>query len=310
VTIDLHIHSDASDGTVSPIEILRMADRDRLAAVAITDHDTVEGVHRALAHGIPPSVGFLTGIEVSAAPPEGIPLGGSLHILGYGFRPDDPPLNRMLSTLREARRNRNPGIMAQLDRLGIGLTMDDLTERFRDDAQIGRPHIARLLVEHGVAASIDDAFDRYLGKGCPAFVDKYRIPCHRAIGIIRDAGGIAVLAHPGLLKLPETAHVQDIVEALVAQGLQGIEIEYPGHTPSQKERYRALARRHGLLETGGSDFHGEVKPEIRIGTGRGDLAVPYRCYEQILRHLGDGRDAPDAAVRCGGRFSFSAPHHP
>lgn len=286
-----------------------MAGRAGLGAIAITDHDTVEGVHRALAHGIPATLRFLTGIEISAAPPEGVSLGGSFHLLGYGFRPDDPALTRTLSVLQEARRSRNPRIIDQLNRLGIDVSAEELAAHFPSESLMGRPHIARLLVDRGIALSIDDAFDRYLGKGCPAFVDKFRIPCHQAIAMIRDAGGIAVLAHPGLLKLPGTVDTEEIVEVLVAQGLQGIEIEYPDHTPSQKERYRALARRHGLLVTGGSDFHGEVKPEIRLGTGRGNLAVDYRCYEAIVRHLSGGQGAADAAPRYDAPSS-SAPRHP
>ncbi len=283
MSIDLHIHSDASDGAYSPIQILEMACEARLEAIAITDHDTVDGVHRALACGIPEKIRFLTGIEISAAPPRGFPCGGSFHLLGYGFRPDDPELKRTLLVLQEARRNRNPRIIDRLNRMGIDLTVEELSAPCDAESQIGRPHIARRLVDRGFAASIDDAFDRYLGKGQPAFVDKHRIPCEEAIRMIREAGGVPVLAHPGLLKLPNAADIADIVGALAAQGLQGIEIEYPEHTVAQKEVYRELARRYDLLMTGGSDFHGEIKPEIRLGTGYGDLAVPFRFYEEIVR---------------------------
>ncbi len=253
-----------------------------LEAIAITDHDTVDGVHAALGHGIPPTLRFLTGIEISAAPPAGFPFGSSFHLLGYGFRADDPDLNRTLTVLQDARRNRYPRIIDRLNRLGIHLNVTDLAHRFRTESQIGRPHIARLLVERGHAASIDDAFDRYLGKGRPAFADKYRISCEEAIRMIRTAGGITVLAHPGLLTLPEGVEIAEIVASLVDQGLQGIETEYPDHRPDQREQYRDLARRHGLVMTGGSDFHGNVKPGVRMGTGSGDLSVPFRFYEAIL----------------------------
>lgn len=292
MNIDLHIHSDASDGSYSPVRILEMAQAARLGAVAITDHDTVDGMHSALAHGIPAGIRFLTGIEISAAPPEAFPLGGSFHLLGYGFRPDDPDLTRTLSVLQEARRNRNPRIIARLNELGIDLTVEDLKARFDADAQLGRPHIARLMVDRGVADSIDDAFDRYLGKGRPAFVDKYRIPCADAVAAIRAAGGVAVMAHPGLLSLPDGVGVPDIVEVLVGQGLGGIETEYPEHAPAQRKAYRDLAHRYGLLMTGGSDFHGSVKPEIRLGTGYGDLAVPFSYYEAMVRRLDRGPARP------------------
>ena len=290
--IDLHIHSDASDGACAPGRLLEMARDARLGAAAITDHDTVDGVRAALARGIPAPLRFLTGIEISAAPPEAFPLGGSFHLLGYGFRPDDPELNRTLAVLQEARRNRNPRIIARLNRLGIDLALDDLANRFNADAQLGRPHIAQLMVDRGAAVSIDDAFDRYLGKGRPAFVDKYRIPCADAIRMIQNAGGVAVLAHPGLLSLLKGIGVPDIVEALVGQGLQGIETEYPEHAPAQRKAYRDLARRYDLLMTGGSDFHGDVKPDIRIGTGGGDLAVPFHYYEKIVQRLDRGPSKP------------------
>jgi predicted metal-dependent phosphoesterase TrpH len=307
VNIDLHIHSDASDGTHTPPDILEMARQAGLAAISITDHDTVAGVQQALAHGIPKTIRFLTGIEISAAPPEGFSLGGSFHLLGYGFRPNDSDLNRTLTVLQEARRSRYPRIIDRLNEMGIRLSVEDVSHRFDAQSQIGRPHIARLLVDRGVADSIDDAFDRFLGKGQPAFVDKRRIPCREAIVMIRNAGGVAALAHPSLLTLPETVDIADVVGELASQGLQGIEVEYPGHAPAQKNAYRALARRHGLLMTGGSDFHGNVKPEIRMGTGRGDLAVPFRFYEEIVRRI---RRRPPEPPPCAAGERSAPCRHP
>nr|MCU0585693.1 PHP domain-containing protein [Desulfobacterales bacterium] len=168
--IDLHIHSTASDGTFTPTEILAMAVRAGLGAIAITDHDSIAGSREALLEGVPPGLGFLTGVEISAEPPPSYPGSGSIHILGYAIRLDDPELNRALEKLQEARKNRNPEIIRNLKRLGIPISLEEVV-REAGEGQPGRPHIAALLVKKGVVGSIDEAFDRYLGNGKPGYVD-------------------------------------------------------------------------------------------------------------------------------------------
>ena len=282
--IDLHIHSSASDGSLTPAEILDMALSLNLGAIAITDHDTVEGSRNALAIGIPSSLKFLSGVEISAGPPPEYPIHGSLHILGYGFEPDDPDLNRLLEKLQVARNERNPRIIQKLNDLGIALSLDDV-RREAKDSQLGRPHIATGLVKKGVVSSYEEAFVRYLGNGKPAYVDKYRVPCQEAIHAIRSAGGLAVLAHPGLIRELDPPSLELLVTALVPMGLGGIEVFYPQHHASTTAQLANLARQTGLLQTGGSDFHGNINPDVRMGTGRGNLNVPYSIYENIVASL-------------------------
>jgi predicted metal-dependent phosphoesterase TrpH len=282
LNIDLHIHSDASDGTLSPAEILLMAHNLRLGAIAITDHDTIAGSKEAISAGIPPGLQFLTGIEISALPPPDYPCSGSFHILGYGIRTDDPVLNQNLELLQNARRDRNPRIIERLNRLGIQISLDELSETF-GNGQLGRPHIARLMIQKGIVKSVDEAFDTYLSKGKPAYADKYRVQCARAIEIIRGAGGTAVLAHPVLLKPLNDKPLEYLIRLLRDMGLEGIEVYYPEHSQNHTARYREIADRYDLLMTGGTDFHGAIKPEIKMGSGRGDFCVPYLLYEKLIR---------------------------
>jgi 3',5'-nucleoside bisphosphate phosphatase len=278
--IDLHLHSTASDGTFPAVEIIKSAMEAGLSAIAITDHDTLSGVKEALAAGIPPSLKFLTGVEISSDPPASFQLSDSMHLLGYGIRVDDPALNFELLTLQKARANRNPKIVEILNQLGLTVSYETLMTSC--EGQLSRPHIARHLVERGYAASIDDAFDRYLGKGKPAYVEKYRLDWKRAIEVIRGAGGVAVLAHPYLLNFVGEDRLEEMIITLKSAGLGGIEVYYSEHTPEQTERYKSLAMRHGLKMTGGSDFHGGINPNIRMGVGNGDLFIPYSLYEDLI----------------------------
>jgi 3',5'-nucleoside bisphosphate phosphatase len=279
--IDLHIHSNASDGTFSPAEIVHQAQVLRLEAIAITDHDTIDGAKASLEMASRSSVKILTGIEISAESPPFYRCPGSFHILGYGIHLDDPSLNRTLAVLQEARKNRNPRIIERLQDMGLAITLQEVTASV-GDAQIGRPHFARVMLQKGFVASIDEAFDRYIGTRGPAYVDKYRIPCEDAIRLIRGAGGIPVLAHPGLLK-PETDVPFDRMIAMLKEmGIEGIEVYYPEHSASQTRSFGDIARRYDLILTGGTDFHGAIKPDIPMG-GREGFRVPFIVYEQLIR---------------------------
>lgn len=282
--IDLHIHSSASDGTLTPAQILDLAQAQHLGAIAITDHDTIDGAKEALQVGIPSSLHFLTGVELSAAPPPFVRCSGSFHILGYGLRLDDDELNQTLLVLQHARENRNPAIIDRLGRLGFGMTLAEVVGMV-GQSQIGRPHIARVMLKKGYVHSIDEAFDRYLGTGKPAYVDKYRISCQRALDIIRGAGGIPILAHPYLLSVKDPAEVEKLVVALKKIGLEGIEALYPEHPPQATAYYKELADRHHLIITGGTDFHGSLKPEIQLGIGTGDFRVPFALFERLNDRL-------------------------
>jgi predicted metal-dependent phosphoesterase TrpH len=283
VSIDLHIHTTASDGTLTPEQVISHAHQLKLKAIAITDHDTVAGSKEALRIGVPPSLGFLTGVEISSTPPPFYPGSGSFHLLGYSIRLGDPNLNRTLERLQQARKNRNPAIINRLNKLGIPITLDEVRKE-AGEGQLGRPHIAQLMVKKRVVASIDEAFDQFLGTGKPAYVDKQRVECFKAIEIILDAGGIPVLAHPGLLDCKTENQIDELIGNLKKAGIQGVEVYYSGHTPDQTRLYAALAQRHDLLMTGGSDFHGAIQPEIEMGSGQGDLIVPYELFEKLIQH--------------------------
>ena len=282
-SIDLHIHTTASDGTFTPEQVISHAHQLKLKAIAITDHDTVAGSKEALRNGIPPSLGFLTGVEISSTPPPFYPASGSFHLLGYSIRLDDPKLNQTLEKLQQARKNRNPAIITRLNELGISITLDEVRKE-AGEGQLGRPHIAQLMVKKRVVASIDAAFDQFLGTGKPAYVDKQRVECFKAIEIILAAGGVPVLAHPGLLDFKEENQLEELIGKLKQAGIQGVEVYYSGHTPDQTRLFAELAKRHDLLMTGGSDFHGAIQPDIEMGSGRGDLIVPFELFKKLIQH--------------------------
>ena len=282
--IDLHVHSTASDGTLTPSDILAMAVKLGLRAIAITDHDTLSGSAAAVAQGIPSRLHFLTGIEISAAVPPGFQQSSSVHILGYGFNLADQKLRALIEVAKSARENRNPKIIARLNALGMNLDFDELAP-IVGDSVAGRPHIAQLLVKKGLADSIDDAFDRLLGKNRPGYVEKYRVPMDTAIEAINNAGGIAVLAHPYLNDIHDAETFEAFLQSLIAMGLRGIEAIYPDHPEAVTAEYLRLAKKYGLLVTGGTDYHGEVTPGIQMGIGNGRFHVPYELYESLAEHL-------------------------
>ena len=278
--IDLHIHSTASDGTLSPAGILKLAQKLKLRAIAITDHDTIAGSKEAFNIGLPPDVKFLTGVEISASFPPSISHAGSFHILGYSIRLEDPQLNKTLDILQKARKNRNPKIVKRLNDLGFKFSLEDVASEI-GDGQLGRPHIARYMLKRGFVKSIDEAFRKYIAQGRPAYVDKFRVDCSKAIEIILDAGGIPVLAHPILLNFGKNETI-DLFALLKDMGLKGIEVYYPENPTDMTAFYIELTQRYGLLKTGGTDFHGSLKPDIQMGSGRGDFFVPYEIYEKLV----------------------------
>jgi predicted metal-dependent phosphoesterase TrpH len=279
--IDLHVHTTASDGTLSPTEMVRHAHARGLSAVAITDHDTVEGVAEALAAGAEAGIEVVPGIEISAEHHL-----GALHVLGYYMCHEDERFLERISVLQQARNNRNPRIIERLRELGISITLEQVQHE-AETGQVGRPHFAKVMVQQGYVRTVREAFDRYLKKGAPAYVDKYRFEPEEAIGCIRDAGGVAVLAHPAVIGRHGSAVLQELVASLKACGLQGIEVYYPEHSPRQQQVYQGFARQYSLIETGGSDFHGNQVNGTAIGTGRGSLHVP----DQLLQQLKDCRTA-------------------
>jgi len=283
VGVDLHIHTTASDGTFTPAQVVAHALKLNLKAIAITDHDTLAGSSEALNGGIPTELDFLTGVEISAASPPFYHQAGSFHLLGYGILLNDLKLNQTLASLQAARKNRNPAIVARLNQLGIAISLDEVREE-AGDVQLGRPHIAQTLVRKGVVSSMDEAFDHFLKTGKPAYVDKYRIECSGAIEAILGAGGIPVLAHPGLLEYESDDQLDELIGQLKLMGIRGIEVFYSEHTAAQMHLFTELARRHALLMTGGTDFHGSIHPDIKMGSGKDNLFIPYELYEQLIQH--------------------------
>ncbi len=273
--VDLHVHSTASDGSLTPAEIVELAERNHLAAVALTDHDTTDGLAGAAAASAGITVRFVSGIEVSARFTD-----GTLHILGLGFEANGRPVRRLAEQLLACRQERNPKMAAKLQSMGLDVTMDEWRAQAGGKV-VGRLHLAGLLQRKGYVRSVGEAFDRYIGVGAPGFVDKERLAPADAIAAIHDGGGLAVLAHPPQLHCANSAQLERVVRSLRRDGLDAIEVYHPDHSPPQTRAYLDLARKLGLLVSGGSDFHGAGKPDARLGIPR----VPLAAVEQLLAKL-------------------------
>jgi len=253
--IDFHTHTTASDGTLTPKEIITEAAKKNIEYFAISDHDTIDGV-KSLTK-TPESINFITGVEISAQFPH------TLHILGYGFDIKNEKLNATLEELQEYRKNRNRIILEKMEKAGFNITIDELTKEAGSDL-IGRPHFANIMVRKGYVKTFREAFDSYLKKGAPLYMDKKRLDPEKAIKIIKEAGGVAVLAHPYQTKLDDKA-LENLIKKLCSYGLRGIEVFYSKHTPEMIKRYSELADNYSLMKKSGSDFHGLNKPETPLG---------------------------------------------
>lgn len=265
--IDLHLHTTHSDGSQTPAEVVKLAHEAGVSALAITDHDITTGLPEAIATGQELGIEIIPGIEISSR--HGT---SELHVLGYFIKWEDAQLNERLTTLRESRHRRNPQIVEKLQSLGIDITYDEVRAVAGSDS-VGRPHIARVLMDKKVVTTAKEAFDRFLAEGKAAYVPRDLPAPVDAIRWIKDAGGLAVLAHPTWVKTTEGT-LTDLARQLKEQGLDGVEVHYSTHTPRQTRTYLSLAKQLGLLVTGGSDFHGMTKPDIEVGTGKGSLHVP------------------------------------
>jgi len=277
--VDLHTHSTASDGSLTPSELVRQAVACRLPVMALTDHDTTEGLAEARqtarqSHGIK----FIPGVEISARSAT-----GTLHILGLGIDENCDELLSVLQELRLARRRRNPRIIARLQELGIDVTMADVLEVVGltgvrpSERIVSRLHIAEAMRRRGYVSDLDEAFAKFIGNGGPAYVDKERLAPRRAIQAIRSAGGLAVLAHPVQLGCRNSAQLERVVRELVSAGIQAIEAYHSDHTPHQTKLYADLAARLKLAVTGGSDYHGKAKPNVALGR-------PRVTFSQVFNH--------------------------
>ena len=270
--IDLHVHTTASDGTFTPAQVVELARSTGLAAVAITDHDTVSGVTEAAKRGAELGVEVVPGIEISTK------YGGAVHILGYYIDMESPALKHILDWIVEDRDSRGRRMAELMAADGLPVDYDAMKARFGE--VIGRPHFARVLVELGLAEDVQDAFARYVEKGQKYYVGRTILPIERAIGLISEAGGVPVLAHPFQYKRDD-AGLRELIEYCIAHGLRGMECLYTGYSAEQCAYLSALADEYGLLKTGGSDFHGANKPHILLGRGLGKLSVPYELLEEL-----------------------------
>ncbi|MFS1513287.1 PHP domain-containing protein [Chengkuizengella sp. SCS-71B] len=252
--VDLHTHTLASDGLHLPSENVKMAKEKGLAGVAITDHDTVSGLKQAIAEGEKIGIEVVPGIEISTVANK-----LDIHILGYYINYEDTIFLERLDQLRDVRSIRNDMMIKKLQDLGIEITMDDVLElapKKKTRQTVGRPHIAEVLVHKGIVKTIKEAFELYLGKDGKAFVNPPRIHPSEAVDWIRQAGGVAVIAHPGLYENDE------LVEELIQHGVDGLEVYHSDHNAEEEDKYLRLANKYQLVVTAGSDFHGERNGEV------------------------------------------------
>lgn len=257
--IDLHAHTTASDGTLSPTQLVHLA-RDRgLSALAVTDHDTVGGVAEAMAAAAVCGVELVPGIELSVDYPH-----GELHLLGYLLDYQDPAFLHQLAFIQESRFNRNGLMLRRIQEHGFNITQEEV-EAEAGGGQIGRPHFARALIRKGYAYSVPDAFERFLAAGRPLHIPKVRLDPEAAIRLIHEAGGLAVIAHPKFLNFPNAEALERELERLKGLGLDGLECYYRMHTAYETELFLGIAQRLSLLVTAGSDFHGLFGDEPVLG---------------------------------------------
>ncbi len=286
--IDLHTHTTCSDGTFSPSDLVSLASSRGLEAIAVTDHDTIAGLSQALETGNSLNIEVITGAELSIEYP--LPESGHMHLLGLFLEPGSRELKEGLEWLRQKREERTPRILNILHEQGVHITETEIMEK-SGGGSVGRPHIARLLLEKGYVDSMQEAFDSYLKKGAVAYVPKEKFPLERAIEMILSANGIPILAHPYTLKLG-AKELEDLLISMKEMGLRGIEAHYSNHSEDQTAQFLALAEKLDLLVSGGTDFHGENKPDIQLGTGLGDLRIPSSVLEKLKKGRTIGNNDP------------------
>ncbi len=275
---DLHLHTQFSDGTFTPEELVLHAQQNSLSCIALTDHDTVEGCARAAAAAAPVKMEFIPGAELTAQHED-----TEVHILGYFLDIHNEVLLNRLAKFQADRQNRIHAMVAALNKLGVPLKAESVFA-LANCKSPGRPHVARTLVKEKLIGSLDEAFDRFLKKGKPAWVPKTKMSAVEGVQLIHQAGGLAVMAHPGLNR------TDDIIPALVEAGLDGIECFHTKHSTAMSEHYLEIADKYNLLVTGGSDCHGYSKARPLIGTVR----LPYDHVEKLKAKIA-ARKKPVAA---------------
>lgn len=284
--IDLHTHSTFSDGSLTPEELVVEAALAKLSAVALTDHDSIGGVDRFLAACAKRGIRGVPGVEISVDG-EG---DESIHMLGYFIDCRSPALTAHLAEIRSDRDYRNRKIIENLNEMGLAVTLDEVSG-FAGSDNVGRLHFAQALVERGYVRTREEAFDRFLAKNRPGYSGRRRLTMEQGIGLIKEARGLAVLAHPFTLGKGKQ-ELANLVAGLASAGLDGLEAYYSHQTPKQMKVYGAIARKFGLVVTGGSDFHGAPMPDVRIGIGFGSLNVPDEVLERMDERRFRNADTP------------------
>jgi len=275
MSVDLHTHSNRSDGSDEPSELVRKAAAVNLTAVALTDHDTLEGINEARRASESLPIELIPGVEISC---EWTP--GTMHVVVLFLEPGRGPLQDRLADLQASRAHRNDRIADRLRRLGIDITMDEVIEE-SPVGVVGRPHFAAVLVRKGVVADIPTAFTDYLGNQAPAYVPRLRLEPEEAIGLARASGGVPILSHPHTLGHTSADEFAATYGRLTAAGLVGIDAYYGDYTPEQRAELAGIARSFGLIPSGGSDYHGSYKEGLALGSGRGNLEVPDGVLEEL-----------------------------
>lgn len=273
--IDLHVHSSASDGSFSPEEVVKLANDAGLRYFALTDHDTVDGVECALtAAKSYNTLDVIPGIELSCYYKE-----REIHIVGLYVNHQDKTFLNELKKLKQAREERNQQMVQNFVNSGIPITIEEL-KHGNPNSVITRAHFARILIEKGICKDKTEAFDKYLGIGCPFYLPKPKVTPGHVINLIRMSGGVAILAHPYSYKLSKTG-VETLLDNLIPLGLSGMECYYSTYDLGQTQELRSIALSKNLIVSGGSDFHGIIKPDISIGTGRGNLRISEKLLDAI-----------------------------
>ena len=275
--IDLHAHSTASDGTLTPSELALYAKSKGLSAIALTDHDTIDGIEECQQKGLEIGVMVIPGIEFSADF-----YGKELHILGYYLDPHHPHLKKKLKELIESRQTRNQEMLDQLAALGFPLTYESLYEDCEDSTIITRAHIANAMLKKGYITDRKEAFSNYIGDGKPAYIPKKRFTTKDCIDLIHKAGGLAVLAHPMLYGYDQK-DVTNLIRGLNSEGLDGVECLYSTHSKEETNHLLQVCLNLDLFPTGGSDFHGNNKPLLDLGSGYGNLNIPFEILENMRK---------------------------
>lgn len=276
--VDLHVHSTASDGTYTPMELIAEAKRAGLSAMALTDHDTTAGIKDAMSAAEKENIELIPGIELSTDY-----KGKEVHIVGLYIDVENKKLSEQTAAFRKCRDNRNEEIVAALQKEGFAITMEALKAE-NPDCVITRANIARFLYNHGMIKSVQEAFDKYIGDGGRCYVNRFKVSPSDAVRLIKQAGGIAVLAHP-LLYHMSTVNLQKLIDELKEAGLDAIEAIYSTYSTGEEQLMKRTAKENGLLISGGSDFHGSNKPRIRLAVGYGQLYIPYSVLEELKKQF-------------------------